>query len=158
MSFAMEKKTSSTFRLVLALWDVKWLISYVSKMNTTNVVWVVRIRFKIWDNDSLTVSKNLIPYSSASAWPFDFGTAWKMCQEPKPLLVWLVMTYESGGRVMSVNEPSRSVITLLLSSISALFPTKILLTLSEACCSILRIQFLMSAIRSREKIQNKAEM
>lgn len=59
---------------------------------------------------------------------------------------------------MSVNELSRSVITLLLSSMSALFPTKILLTLSEACCSILRIQFLISAIRSREQVQNKAEM
>lgn len=35
-------------------------------------------------------------------------------------------------------------ITLLLSSMSALFPTSILLTLSEACCSMLRIQFLIS--------------
>jgi len=34
--------------------------------------------------------------------------------------------------------------TLLLSSMSALFPTSILFTLSEACCSILRIQFLIS--------------
>lgn len=34
--------------------------------------------------------------------------------------------------------------TLLLSSMSALLPTKILFTLSDACCSMLRIQFLMS--------------
>jgi hypothetical protein len=40
----------------------------------------------------------------------------------------------------------QSMHTLLLSSISALFPTSILLTLSEACCSMLRIQFLISEI------------
>ena len=34
--------------------------------------------------------------------------------------------------------------TLLLSSMSALLPTNILFTLSEACCSMLRIQFRMS--------------
>lgn len=58
------------------------------------------MRLKIWDNVWLTVSKNLIPYSSASAWPFDFGTAWKMCQGPKTLLVWLLVIQVS--RVMSV--------------------------------------------------------
>jgi hypothetical protein len=35
--------------------------------------------------------------------------------------------------------------TCLLSSISALFPTRILFTLSEACCSMFLIQFLMSS-------------
>jgi len=37
-----------------------------------------------------------------------------------------------------------SIITLLLSSMSALLPTNILFTLSEACCSMFPIQFLMS--------------
>jgi hypothetical protein len=46
--------------------------------------------------------------------------------------------------------------TLLLSSISALFPTKILVTLSEACCSMFRIQFLMSAtVKNNENNQLK---
>lgn len=41
--------------------------------------------------------------------------------------------------------------TRLLSSMSALFPTSTLLTLSEACCSMLRIQFLISEIGIRWK-------
>lgn len=87
----------------------------------------------------LTVSKNLIPYSSARAWPFAVGTAWKLWQDHY---------YQHQSWIM--NRDKGSVIhTLLLSSISALFPTKILFTLSEACCSILRIQFLMSAITLR---------
>ena len=59
----------------------------------------------------------------------------------------------SGGEV----GDDQIIITLLLSSMSALFPTKILLTLSDACCSILRIQFLMSAIISTI-LSVKAEM
>lgn len=33
MSFAIEKKTSSTFKFVLALWHVKWLISFYCEAN-----------------------------------------------------------------------------------------------------------------------------
>lgn len=52
---------------------------------------------------------------------------------------------EEEGKAKEVYKHSQqSSHTLLLSSISALFPTSILLTLSEACCSMLRIQFLIS--------------
>lgn len=48
--------------------------------------------------------------------------------------------------------------TLLLSSISALFPTKILFTLSEACCSMFLIQFLMSEIQQQWKYSEIFEL
>lgn len=41
-------------------------------------------------------------------------------------------------------QSTRRNFTLLLSSMSALLPTNILLTLSDACCSMFFIQFLMS--------------
>ena len=82
---------------------------------------------------TLTVSKNLIPYSSANFWPLDVGTAYKR-------------RYIMPGKKYSQNMfPDKfSFITLLLSSMSALLPTNILFTLSEACCSMFPIQFLMS--------------
>ena len=45
--------------------------------------------------------------------------------------------------------------TLLLSSMSALFPTSILLTLSDACCSMLRIQFLMSEQKEMDQLHKE---
>lgn len=62
-----------------------------------------------------------------------------------------VELFEAHGHTMTplitymcANRESMREHTLLLSSMSALFPTNILLTLSEACCSMFLIQFLMS--------------
>ena len=38
---------------------------------------------------------------------------------------------------------------------SALFPTSILLTLSDACCSMLRIQFLMSEQKEMDQLHKE---
>lgn len=102
-----------------------------------------------------TVSKNLIPYSSASACPFAVGTAWSNSSSKiyylanwrkriKHLTTYFKQEIQSENSQTFKETKWVQACTLLLSSISALLPTKILLTLSEACCSMFRIQFRMS--------------
>jgi hypothetical protein len=66
ISLAIEKKASLTFRFVFALCNRKY-----SVCNNRKKLKEVYIFFKY---TSLTVSKNLIPYSFASALPLEKGT------------------------------------------------------------------------------------
>jgi len=67
ISLAIEKKTSSTFRFVFALCNGIFHEHNNKKFRGFHIFWYT----------PLTVSKNLIPYSSASAWPLDVGTTLK---------------------------------------------------------------------------------
>ena len=104
----------------------------------------------------LTVSKKFNPYSFAKAWPRAVETTYnhnnervvtkntsvqlqilRLLQKEKMLevssLSIIILIYNGSDRLYT-----------LLPSMSALLPTKILFTLSDACCSIFFIQFLIS--------------
>ena len=71
ISLAMEKKTSSTFKFVFALCRI-FLFVWAEQND-----WYFKCTLHLNSILPLTVSKNLMPYSSARAWPLEVGTAYK---------------------------------------------------------------------------------
>lgn len=74
MSLATEKKTCSTFKFVFALYTTR---NFRKNMSASEWQWLDNHKMNQYLN---TVSKNLMPYSSASACPLAVGTAWKRMQ------------------------------------------------------------------------------
>lgn len=87
----------------------------------------------------LTVSKNLMPYSSANAWPFDVGTTYNTSFRPLMVIC--------PEKVQNPIYNQRWLDLLPFGShLSRLcYPPIFCLTFSEACCSIFLIHFLISA-------------
>lgn len=145
MSLAMEKNTCSTLKFVFALCSK----CYKNSVKIRRFQYVIKPSGASFHGchmfysyvQGLTVSKNFIPYSSANAWPLEVETAWKneikhkayIERNEKKLCSWI------------------QVITLLLSSASALLPTNILLTLSGPFSSMSSIHCLMSAKQLGQK-------
>jgi hypothetical protein len=135
MSRAIEKKTSSTFMLVFAL-----CISIISALKTAQWFWndfptrVLSAAYSFEKLDTVFICQSLTLWSWNSLRRI-------ICSIKCSILIIGDMCTCITKRIDKEWVCGQ---TLLLSSMSALFPTNILLTLSEACCSMLRIQFLMS--------------
>lgn len=123
----MEKKTSSTFKLVFALCNRSYA-TYISGYN--------------WNHKK---TQTYIEYWCA---PFQKFEAILICKSLAPrsrsACIWWEHDNLTHAYQLLFADRKHEACTLLLSSISAWLPTSILLTLSDAACSMFLIQLLMS--------------
>lgn len=138
MSLAIEKKTSSTFRFVFALCNRQ-------PLQDTQTIYCINLNVKM--RKYIQSQRTWCHIHQQELGPLKWGQPEKDVSYQLNDKNYTKKIIKHTNINAETERKSEGKQTLLLSSMSALLPTRILFTLSDACCSILRIQFLMSENR-----------